>query len=166
MKTYRGEWSASPLSLLTRGKSPRYLLYRRSGPQSRSGCGREGRSPYPYRESNPGHPSLNYALYLTELTKFVCFKIFIRPLVFGREFTEDALLSISVDAKAWNRHINSRMPDWYLPVTISGKSFIKLTVSWNQGLWRAPNHISNVRADYKWCERLYKSVGKNRSHHL
>jgi len=23
-----------------------------------------------------------------------------------------------------------------------------------------------MRADYKWCERLHKCIGKNRSHHL
>jgi len=25
---------------------------------------------------------------------------------------------------------------------------------------------TNIRDDYKWCERWYKFIGKNRSHHL
>jgi len=26
--------------------------------------------------------------------------------------------------------------------------------------------LFNIRSDYKWCERLHKFIGKNRSHHL
>jgi hypothetical protein len=85
MKTYGGggiapcilnlgsRWSVV-VSFTSRGKSPRYTLYRELvGPQSRSGRDGKEKNSYPYWESNPA--SSSYLSYYTDSATPVTFSV-------------------------------------------------------------------------------------------